>query len=291
MSSTGEFRRSMFGGFNENDVIDYIKKINREHKHEVEELQNRIEELQKEIDEKNDEINGKNSEINVFALKQDELEKAKATCEVLNEQANEKIDELRQTIDAKDKVIEEKDAIVMGVNAKINKLVRENEKLASRLKYYDESKQKYETFNARFGSIVTQAHTQAERVINDAMNEYEDIASESVKALEYFSEHFVKLRDDIGSFSTAVTEMSKLESMLSSSAGKIDSDLKKLSEGMAEALDVLENQKKKTGETELTIKNETKTFRIDLSVLDELIKDDVPQYDEEEFQIENGDIT
>lgn len=272
MSGIGEFRKAMFGGFNEEDVMQYIKQMNYDAKVTEDELHQTIEDLNaekedlsKEVATQNKRIEGLNKQVS--DLKKDitdyeeEINSLKNSIEEIKSLISQKDVEIQDKITLNEKfkrVLEEKDIIIENVNNKLDKVIQENVRLESKVQLNEESYKRYNEINSHFGEILTQAHTRAERILDDATAEMEEITNASVNTVNFFTENFLNLKTDIVKF----------EKMMTSSANMLEERLVQLSVGMEEALDILEQKKKDFDERRNS--EEDTQITIDMSVLDEI---------------------
>lgn len=175
------FRSTFFGGFNREDVVNYIQKSDNEHFAAEEELKKQSAQSQTviaELREENEMLTQKNAEI-LERLGEMTLELEKARTEFA--EADKKLS-LRET------EIETQNAYAQALLEKNNLLAEENEVLLEKCKEYDIAKEK-------IAEIELSAYYRAKQIEQEAKTEIEKLREQSAETLDKVKNQLSEIKE------------------------------------------------------------------------------------------------
>ena len=159
--STGEnlFRTAAFGGFQKQDVLNYIESSAKEHREKLEALQGEVEQLRQGREELEKRAQEQEERLSALTAERERLEGALAQRE----------EELRQArADAEEK------------GARLSELEKQTAEQQEKLRRAEPAAQAYETLKDRTAGVELEAHRRAQVIENEAQAK----AKETLQKLE-----------------------------------------------------------------------------------------------------------
>ncbi len=165
--------RTAVGGFNRQDVQDYIERLAAAHRQELAELQKRLEE----------------ADARSAQLEQD-LAAARRELEGAGEEAKG----LRTSLEESEKTSARLRGELSQADAKLTVARRERERFQARIAELEPLAQGYRQLKDRAASVELDAHQRAQTAVNEARAEGERIRGETRKWLGAVMEEYAQLR-------------------------------------------------------------------------------------------------
>ena len=164
------FRGAVFGGFNREDVMLYIRKTDEKYFAETEELRRQLSEAQTAMGElraQNEELTEKNAEL-LERLGEMTLDADKIRA---------KLDEIERGFTLQTTEIETQNARAQSLAAENDRLTAENNALSEKCGEYDASKRK-------IAEMELSAYRRAKQIEEDAKNELQKLRRQSLEMIE-----------------------------------------------------------------------------------------------------------
>lgn len=168
-----KFRSAAFGGFNRQDVMDYLERLVMEHNRELEQVNAQLNEAHKEAEQLREQLAQTQEEVRQT---REELEQAVADCRVAMEQ-NDRSEELQA----------------------------ENEHLRRQAEEARAGADAYAAIKERTAGIELEAHRRAQTIVDEAQVQAEQVRRELGQWLERVERDYYDLRAQVG---TTVTQAS-----------------------------------------------------------------------------------
>jgi len=190
-AAQNSFRGSFFGGFNRQDVLNYLERTARDHSQQMESLQ-------KKLSQANLEKNEKISQLADLSEKQEYIEAENHHLSDVLERTKTELEDKRGRLS----VAEEELSVLRG--------------RASELEAKAEA---YERLRDRAATIELEAHTRAQKIENDANSQAGSVHNQVEDWLSQTETRYERLRSDINAtLAHAIEELARVEKSLSESS-------------------------------------------------------------------------
>ncbi|MFI3225860.1 MAG: DivIVA domain-containing protein [Clostridia bacterium] len=170
------FRVSSFGGFNKDDVMQYIDKANFELKEIREKSDEQVKRLQKEIDDKNNQLEKLNQENQELIAKKEEIFLKIEELEQNNKEIEHENNSLTEMVRLKTSAVDEQ---VKGLEQEKADLIDKNEKLTRELSTASQDKNNYDNVKDTLVKLEIDAHIRAKKLKDDAQKEADEILAKA----------------------------------------------------------------------------------------------------------------
>lgn len=252
MSNQVEFRTAVMGGFDKNDVLEYIAQMVRQNKNneekskkeieslkqEKEEWMNREGELEKTIRILQDELRNKGREV-----EQDEIAKRETDNKL--EDLKREILDLRKELEKKREEMREKNEDLLKSQEQIRSLTYKYDKL-------EEKCMKYEQSVMQIGTAMVNAQNKADVIVLEAKNKVKSMSEETDIALRMAADKLDAFKMDVNKLKEVIqNQMSGLIGKVSSIDNTVEMVQNKFVNYFIETKNMLDNEEKKYGEQEV----------------------------------------
>ncbi|MDF2566546.1 MAG: hypothetical protein K0R90_2 [Oscillospiraceae bacterium] len=174
MEHSGNFKKSLFGGFKRKDVLAYIDEMTQEHHASEQELVLEIDNLKKKSEELGQEIQGTKNDNKTLA---EEL--------LLKQQENEKFlsdfDELKKEIESLKFKLESAHVDIDVKTREMNSLKEQNRQFQFRAEALEIKNKKYDQFNVELSDMLLESKHVADGIVSNAKSEAEEILDRAKK--------------------------------------------------------------------------------------------------------------
>lgn len=174
-----QFRSAAFGGFNRQDVMDYLERTVKEHNQTLDEL---------------------NAQLTAARSEADQL---RTQLETAREEAQQARSELEQRIADQQTAQEQSDLL--------SKTQEEISNLRSRIAQLEPDAQAYAAIKERTAGIELEAHRRAQSIVDEAQVQAEQVRRELTQWLECVERDYYDLRAQVGTTTTqAASELERV---------------------------------------------------------------------------------
>lgn len=202
--SAGEtqFRTAAFGGFQKQDVLNYIETAAREHTEKLSELQREVEQLRRDKEALEAERSGWEERLSA-------LTKEKTTLEWELSAREEQFHQARTEAEDKARRLSEAEALV--------------ERQAQRLRQVEPAAEAYESVKDRTAGVELEAHYRAQAVEEEARQKARETMESMEQWLSRVQEGYDRLRTDLdATVAHAAGELERLKEGLSGLTGEFE---------------------------------------------------------------------
>lgn len=229
-----KFKKSVFGGFNRQDVLKCFEEVNDEHQKTVERFQRATEDLQKE----NDALKAEAEDLKAHL---EELQKANAEKEQAAAELEEKLNgalENNKRLSTRSEELQREVASQKALNSKLamrrDVLESNNKQLSAKLQELSE-KQAKEKASFEIGEIMMEAKSAADKIVaraHEKSNKLKELAkqetSQTERQLEQTREKLAATMDSFKRFSTEVlNDLDQFQKDLKSAKAHINEETTK----------------------------------------------------------------
>lgn len=211
-----EFRKSMFGGFHKQDVLEYIDRMNESTRESREVLQKQLEELSTARDD----LQGRVSDFEKsIASLERQIEETRARAEAA--EADKK--NLQMQLNQKNQQIIEKESLLYTATRQRETLQKQVDELQQRDSHYNE-------LCRDLGSIIVEAKANAKTVLQGARNQGEELSESVLRSVGELARQMSDFRG----------EVQALKSNIHETVAEMDRRLDTISDAIAQAAESLE---------------------------------------------------
>ncbi len=203
------FKTSAFGGFEKKGVLSYIDEMNSKAKEAQENLNQRLEEMTAARDDLS-------KQISSFEGKITQLE------EQLKSE-REKINQLTGVINNLNSEITAQKRTVLAKENEIKLQAERNRQLQFKAESLEFKSRKYDETTMKVGAILVEAKQSAERILDNARQEAQDIKASTERSVQAISGEIDSFRADVSKLRQSIVEaMSALSDKLDSLERAVD---------------------------------------------------------------------
>lgn len=227
MNKDGQFKSKILGGFNRKDVLQYIESLQQKSLEKNKEFERLIDELNRDKDRLENELYDKNEII-------ENLQEALAA-------GNSEINVFRNNLDALQDELGRYKTAFRKKDYDLKIAQEKNKQMELKLEEHIVKSRRYDELNGKIGETMTEAHRQAELVVNNAHTEAKKIMQQSKNSMTdisnrsfYFKEEITKLRKQIDRFSLDISEyVNALDKEITSTINSLNYNDKDMSDSIA----------------------------------------------------------
>lgn len=185
MSEQKIFKTSAFGGFKKADVLSYIDNISTQTQKEKAELDEKVKKLEGEL------LSAKNEVPQAVSTGMSDEEKAQLGEEKQRSQEmSSLIDRLNLEMAKQKKVLDEKDAEIVSLQGEVDRLQQ-------KLVVNGEKAAKYDEIAVKVGSLVIDAKREADKIVENAKQEAQNITKAKEERLSKMNEEFLQFKSGV----------------------------------------------------------------------------------------------
>lgn len=195
----GQFKSKLLGGFNRKDVLQYIETLHKKELDDKADFEKRLDELSIDKEQITTELFEKNELV-------DDLQNMLFDSNKKNEDFLQNMQDLQEELSRYRIILKQKDH-------ELNITKEKNKQLSLKMETYIYKSNRYDELNEKIGEAVTEAHRQAESIINNAHNEARIIMQQAKNTMTdvsnralFFKEEISNLRKQIDRFTMDISQ-------------------------------------------------------------------------------------